>query len=74
METLFGLVWWAFVVGASWQAWKAWGAGAAFATLGGLYFAYVILPFGWLLTVGAAVAVGAKAEGAQQKQLAMYRS
>lgn len=78
MTTLIGLVWWLFVLGASWQSWKAWGPASAFASLIGLNLAAALLPgtlwFGTLVTLGATVLIGARAEAAQQKQLAVYRS
>ncbi|HMV66394.1 MAG TPA: hypothetical protein PKA64_06055 [Myxococcota bacterium] len=71
MGMLLGLVWWAFVLGASFQAWKAWGGASALGCVLGLYLIWALLPWGLggLLTVGAAVAIGARAEGAQQRQL-----
>ena len=77
MATLFSLVWWTFVLGASWQAWKAWGPGTALGALLGLWFGWTLLGQGLIAiiaTLGAAVAIGARAETAQQKQLAIYRS
>jgi hypothetical protein len=72
MSVLIGLVWWAFVFGAAFQSWKAWGGASALGCVLGLYLAWALLPWGVgaVLTLGAAVAIGARAEGAQQRQIA----
>lgn len=70
MTWLLGLLWWAFVLGAAFQSWKAWGGASALGCVLGLYLASQLLPLGALLTFCASVVIGARAETAQQKQLA----
>lgn len=75
LTTLFGLLWWGVVLAASYQAWRAWGKGPAIGTTIGLYLLTTLLPalVGGILTLGIAVVIGARAEGAQQRLLSLYR-
>lgn len=67
---MLSLLWWVLAIGATYQASRAWGAGGGVGTALGLLVASWILPFGTLLTSGAACYIGYQAENAvDRKQL-----
>jgi hypothetical protein len=72
METLGWLLWWGIVIAAGWQARKAWGSGTGIGAVLGLYL-LSFLPLGSLLTLGLAVAVGARAEAEQRNALRVWQ-
>lgn len=73
MATLGWLVWWALVLGASWQARKAWGSAFAVGSVAGLWLLST-LPLGTLISVGVAIAIGARAEAAQTHAMMRLRA